>query len=365
MQFRMAATAVAGAWMALALAWGAGAAPAAAREPLWAPGLQSRLQQIERDTGGRLGVHVHHLGRDEVLSYRGTDPWYLASGVKVPVAIAVLRDVEAGRLRLDQTLRLLATDYVDGAGQTNNMPVGSELPVAFLLEQMIIYSDNTATDMLIRAVGLERINALANELMGTSDFVMTSLAGVRRLAYGQFDPRAADLTSEQLFALKRAGTGPARVMQLATILGVSPDQLLMPDMDSAFEAYYAGHVNTATLASFSRLLEHLIEGRALGTFGTDHLLGLMARIRTGDHRLSAALPAASRFAHKTGTQHRRACDLGIVTTPVAGRAERVVVTACVREVTLQADGDRALREVGAALVDAGVITLPTLAGRSR
>src|SRR5690606_25499091 len=151
-------------------------------------------------------------------------------------------------------VRLLAGDFVDGAGRTNDHPAGTQLAVSFLLEQMIIYSDNTATDVLIRILGLDRVNAVANELLGTTGFVMTPLAEVRRMAYGVFDPRAADLTSEQLLALWRAGAGSARVLQLATILGVAPEDLLVPDLDSAFEVYYARLVNTASLAEYARML---------------------------------------------------------------------------------------------------------------
>jgi beta-lactamase class A len=348
-------------WMLIAAGWCGPGSAAGVGEPLWAPGLRDRLQQVEKRSGGQLGVHVHHMGRDEHFSFRGEEAWYLASGVKVPVAITVLRDVERGALQLDTGVRLLPTDFVDGAGQTNSHPAGATLSVAFLLEQMIIHSDNTATDVLIRTVGLDRVNLVANELLGTTAFVMTPMVEVRRLAYGMFDPRAANLTSAQLLELREAEAGRARLLQLAKLLGVTPEQLLLPDMDSAFEAYYGGRLNSASLAEYSHLLARLADGSALGPWGTRHLLQLMSGIQTGARRISASLPRGSRFAHKTGTQHRRACDMGIVTTPVAARDERVIISACIRGVS-QPQGDRALREAGAALVDAGVITLPSSGG---
>ena len=64
-------------------------------------------------------MFVHHLGRNETFSFRADEPWYLASGVKVAVAIAVLQRVERGELALDTRVRLLETDFVDGAGPTN------------------------------------------------------------------------------------------------------------------------------------------------------------------------------------------------------------------------------------------------------
>ncbi|HZF99092.1 MAG TPA: serine hydrolase, partial [Pseudoxanthomonas sp.] len=132
-----------------------------------------------------------------------------------------------------------------------------------------------------------------------------------------------------------------------------------PDLDSAFEAYYATQVNTARLSDFGRMLATLSNGLALKPEGSAYLLGLMADVRTGDRRIKARLPPKSRFAHKTGTQHRRLCDMGIVTTPVGKREERVVVAACARGSSSLAAGERALRDVGAALTASGVLLRPT------
>ena len=82
-------------------------------------------------------------------SHRAEQRWYLASMVKVPVAITVLRDIELGLSSLESAVTLRASDIVDGAGTTVLAPVGTPLTVRSLLEQMVIHSDNTATDMLI------------------------------------------------------------------------------------------------------------------------------------------------------------------------------------------------------------------------
>ena len=331
---------------------------AAILSPSWAPALQARLDAVEKSFIGRIGVYLHHLGRNESLSYHADEPWYLASGIKVPVAIAVLREVEQGRLALDTRVRLQESDFVDGAGQTNHYPAGTRLRISFLLEQMIIHSDNTATDVLIRTVGLDQVNSIATELLATNKLVITSLSDVRRLTYAMFAPRAAGLTSQQLLSLRRAPAGQARVRQLATILGVSAKDFLLPDLDSAFEAYYATEVNSAPLSDFGRMLATLSDGLALKPEGTAYLLSLMSRVKTGDQRIKARLPAGSRFAHKTGAQHRRVCDMGIVTTPVGRRHERVVIAACARGGS-RAAGERALRDIAAAVTASGVWTLPS------
>lgn len=326
------------------------------RVPAWTRALERRLEAVDAAYAGDIGVYVRHLGRDESFSYRAEEPWYLASGVKVPVAIAVMRAVERGELSLDTRVTLLETDFVDGAGGTNAFRAGTRLRVSWLLEQMIVHSDNTASDVLIRTVGIDRVNLAAAELGSVDGMRITTLADVRRLAYGQLHPSASGLRSPDLFALQRAGTGQARVRRLVQLLAITPGDLLRPDLDSAFEAYYATHANSATLVDFGRMLAALSEGRALGPEGTRYLLDVMARVQTGARRIRAGLPADARFEHKTGTQHRRTCDLGIATVPSQVRDRspaRVVIAACARG-TATAAGERALRDVGAAVTASGV-----------
>ena len=139
-------------------------------------------------------------------------------------------------------------------------------------------------------------------------------------------------------------------------LSLAPEQLRTDSLDAAVEGYYASHVNSASLVGYGRMLAALSDGRALPPEQTVYLLELMARVQTGHRRLRAGLPPGTRFEHKTGTQHRRSCDLGIATVPAAGEdgvPARVVIAACTRG-TGTAAGERALRDVAAAITASGV-----------
>ena len=133
------------------------------------PALAARIEP-------EIGVYVSELGGNASVGYRADKSWYIASMVKVPVAISVLRGVEAGAFTLDTTLRLRASDYVDGAGSTNGNPLATPLSIRNLLEQMIIYSDNTASDMLIDLVGAAEVNATVALLVPQGFGRITSLA---------------------------------------------------------------------------------------------------------------------------------------------------------------------------------------------
>ena len=151
---------------ALALLCALVASPASAG-PAWADRIAAECPRIEARQGLEIGVHVRDLDSGESASCRATQPWYLASTVKVPVAIAVLRGVEAGRYTLDTSLTVRSADLVDGGPLAATRPVGSTLTLRELLEQMIVHSDNTASDMLIGLVGIAEVNAVVREMDGS------------------------------------------------------------------------------------------------------------------------------------------------------------------------------------------------------
>lgn len=87
-----------------------------------------------------------------------------ASTIKIPVMVDVFQQLATGRFDLQRHVTLLARDKDWGSGELCDAPVGSTYTISELLEKMIDISDNTATNMLIRFVGRQRINASMREL---------------------------------------------------------------------------------------------------------------------------------------------------------------------------------------------------------
>ncbi|MDI5920062.1 class A beta-lactamase-related serine hydrolase [Halomonas sp. LR5S13] len=317
---------------------------------LWgAPGaaapLESRLAALEAGFPGELGVHIRELGSGRTRGWRDEEPWYLASLVKVPVAIELMARVEAGALSLDERLTLAESDYVDGAGPTNWAPPGARLSLETLLEAMLTVSDNTATDMLIRHLGLPAINTRARALVPEGLGPITTLVDVRRHVYAQLHHEAFALDGLDFIELQKRDSDQARLDWLSRRLGVPRSAWRLPSLDAAFDAYYGGALNSGRLDGFAELLAALAEGQALGPEATERLLRVMARTRSGERRLKAGFGPAIPFAHKTGTKRRRACDAGIADT----EEHRLVVVACVRGVADVALAERTLRDVGRVL----------------
>lgn len=322
----------------------------------WQARLADALERLDPSVTARLGVYVRDLASGDMVSFRADQSWYLASMVKVPVAVAVLRGVERGDFALDTRVTLRASDYVDGAGSTNSHPVGTALPIRDLLEQMIIHSDNTASDMLIGLVGVDAVNAVAQGVAPGRFGPITLLADVRRATYGELVPAAQRLAGRDLLVLRQQRSDDERLRYLARVVQVPVAEFRLPTLAEAFGVYYASGLNAGRLDAQGELLTALAEGRLLGPTGTAHLLALMGRVVTGPQRIKAGLPPGARFLHKTGTQRARFCDGGIVELSRGLPQRRAVVVACVRDEVSLVRAERLLREVGTALCRSGLLT---------
>lgn len=108
---------------------------------------------------GKLAVYCKNLVTGEILDYNGDIPMMAASVIKIPVLIETFRQIQAGMLKKDQLYVLEEGDKLPSCGCLNKMHAGLNLTVQDLYNLMIILSDNTATNILIRLLGgTEEIN---------------------------------------------------------------------------------------------------------------------------------------------------------------------------------------------------------------
>ncbi|WP_326541585.1 serine hydrolase [Pseudorhodoferax sp.] len=322
--------------------------PEAARADDWRASLRREVERLDAASPGRLGVYVKRLRDGSTLDHGASQAWYLGSTAKVPIAVAVLQQVDAGRLRLDTQLALRETDKVDGSGPLVWNRPGTSYSIATLLTRMLGDSDNTAANMLVRAVGTEPLQRSATDAFGGPGQIgtLTDFTEVRRAVYARLHPDAARLTHRQLVEVAAAPM-PQRAEAVRRTLQL-PSGALRADIDAAYAGYYASGHNSATLVGYGAMLERLVRGELLSPASTERLFQAMKFGTRGDYRLEAGLPKNLRLIHKTGTQHQRACHMGVV-QPQEGGRDATVVAVCAAELDEQRAAGRLFEALGRAI----------------
>jgi len=98
-----------------------------------------------------------NLENNQYYFYNEYTYFIAASTIKVPLAMVYYDKINNNDLSLDTEFLYRSEDYVAGAGETNiKYKQGDYIPLSFLLEQMIVNSDNTATNILKTELGGEK-----------------------------------------------------------------------------------------------------------------------------------------------------------------------------------------------------------------
>jgi len=126
-------------------------------------GVHASITSIAAPLGGVVGVAARNLASGAEAFVNADDLFPMASCFKIPVMVEVMRRVDAGSLRLADRLVLTEADKCPGSTLIH-CHAGLRPSVRDLLYLMITLSDNTATDMLWRRVGLGSVNETMSAL---------------------------------------------------------------------------------------------------------------------------------------------------------------------------------------------------------
>ena len=114
--------------------------------------------------GGDTGVDLKNLVTGETREYAADKPVVAASVIKIPVMIEVFRQARDGLLDFNEIHRLADDERLPSCGTLKAMHTGIEMTLLDLTKLMIIVSDNAATNILIRRVGMDSVNQTLREL---------------------------------------------------------------------------------------------------------------------------------------------------------------------------------------------------------
>jgi beta-lactamase class A len=139
-------------------------APPAQREQLGAK-LRNDLQRLATGAPGVVGIAVVDLSSGQRFGVNEGLVFPQGSAIKIPILIELYRRVGVGELKLTDRLPVSADNQVGGSGLLQYFSAGeSELSVHDLAVAMIVLSDNTATNVLIDRLGMDRVSRTMAEL---------------------------------------------------------------------------------------------------------------------------------------------------------------------------------------------------------
>lgn len=268
------------------------------------PELEQRLKAICDRAQGTVGLSVVHIESGKTISINGQSQLPLYSVFKLPLAIAVLRDVEEKRLQLDQKIHVTPAEIVQGTpGNTAIWQKPVDFPIERLIEFSISRSDNTSAEKLLQLVG-----------------------------------------------------GPLKVTERMRSLGFQNI-----DIRSTITEYVKSrqNPNIGAAEDLAKLLVQLHEGKILQRSQQDLLIGFMQRANIGLHRLRGNLPSGTLVADKTGSGERDAVtkvakatnDVGIITLP-SDRGHLAIAVLVSESKLPDADQEKLIAELARAAYDA-------------
>jgi beta-lactamase class A len=111
------------------------------------------LVELEQKSGGRLGVHVIDTASDRTLSLRADERFAMCSTFKLPLAAAILRAADQGKLKLDAVVPYGKDDMVFHAPVTEKNLDKGGMPIRDLAEAAQKTSDNVAANLLVKQLG--------------------------------------------------------------------------------------------------------------------------------------------------------------------------------------------------------------------
>lgn len=278
--------------------------------------LVAEIDTAWRQFPGRTGIAVQRIDGDWITGKRLGELFPQQSVSKMWVAMTILDQVDSGRLRLDQTVRITTSDLAVFHQPIRERVVANgavEETVLSLMEQAITASDNTANDSLLRTAG--------------GPEAVRNFIERKRLGKIRFGP------GERLLQSQIAGMSWQQDYSIGRRFYVARAELPMERRKAALDAYLADPIDGAAPDAIASALARLARGELLSPASTRMLLAMMERTKSGPNRLKAGVPPGWRFGHKTGTGQELDPvstgynDIGIMTAPDGTRYAVVVMIA--------------------------------------
>ena len=249
-----------------------------------------RIADEGSTVGAEVFAHAVDLDTGAEIGFQANDPVVTASVFKVPILTEYVRQVAAGELDPKQRVFIRADAVTAGSTGLSVFSDDTEWSLRDIATSMITVSDNAATDIMIRIVGLDRINASMVEL-GLTDTVLIS--DCAKLFESIAEAYGVDYKTARISRLM--AEDPERTARLAINIPL--------------------RTNRSTARDSTQLLQLLWTDRAAGPEACAEARRILG-LQVWPHRLSSGFPSDDiRISGKTGTIGFARNEIGVVEFP--------------------------------------------------
>lgn len=233
--------------------------------------LKKEINQIIAGKNATVAVSILDFESGNSTDINGNKKLPMLSVFKFHIALAVLNEVDAGKLKFDQKILVKKSDLLENTWSPirEKYPEGNiEMSLSELLKYTVAQSDNNGCDMLLRLIG-----------------------------------------------------GTETVQKFTNATGIKDFQIKANEakMHQGYEFMYW---NWTTTNAANQLLKKFYDGKILSKKSTDFLMKIMIETTTGTTKIVAQLPQGTVVAHKTGSSGKddkgltvAENDIGIITLP--------------------------------------------------
>ena len=138
--------------------------PSANQRVLWQK-LQSKIEQIDQNLDGVMGVAIEDLTSGDHYFLREDEVFAQASSIKIAVLADLYLQAQQGKLKLTDLYTVQSSDLVPDSDIMNGLTPGiTRITLRDLATMMVAVSDNAATNVLIDRVGMQNVNAMLDTL---------------------------------------------------------------------------------------------------------------------------------------------------------------------------------------------------------
>lgn len=128
--------------------------------------LKNLITNYIKKQAGKYGVTYIDLATGEMVNVNDKVEYIAASTSKLPINVLLYKNIEAGKIKMEDKLVYKQEDLENGTGTIISSPFGTEYTVRETSKLSIQKSDNCGVNMLIRLLGIENVRNYIDEVGG-------------------------------------------------------------------------------------------------------------------------------------------------------------------------------------------------------